>query len=62
MKQILKNLKKYIYNYMNEFIDFYRWGVYNRIILPVHGDRLKTIEELIILEKIIYSLFMILNM
>ena len=33
---------------MNTFIDFYKWGVHNRIILPDHGDHLKTIEELVI--------------
>ena len=33
---------------MNTFIDFYKWGVHNRIILPDHGDHLKTLEELII--------------
>ena len=30
-----------------EFLDFYKWGVYNHIILPAEGDHLLTLTELI---------------
>ena len=30
-----------------EFLDFYKWGVYNHIILPAEGDYLLTLSELI---------------
>ena len=30
-----------------EFLDFYKWSVYNHIILPAEGDYLLTLSELI---------------
>jgi len=31
-----------------EFLDLYKWGVYNHIILPDKGDHLLTLTELIL--------------
>ena len=32
----------------SEFLDFYKWGVYNHIILPAEGDDLLTLTEIIL--------------